>query len=155
MGALGWFNGHVDKRELLQMDMFNGSSQAHVPLVDQELDRRIEGNVWDDPVQYASSPYLDMSSSRALNFEELSDKTNQVNNGSIPVGGTGIKIRARRSQQQPIANNFGSQGTAPRRIRLQSKSSPGLVCSSEVTSASSRKEEDEVQSTVTEVRFIR
>jgi hypothetical protein len=149
MGALGWFNGHVDKRELLQMDMFNGSSQAHVPLVDQELDRRIEGNVWDDPVQYASSPYPDMSSSRALNFEELSDKTNQVNNGSIPVGGTGIKIRARRSQQQPIANNFGSQGTAPRRIRL------GLVCSSEVTSASSGKEEDEVQSTVTEVRFIR
>lgn len=155
MGAPGWFNGHVDKRELLQMDMFNGSSQAHVPLVDPELDRRIEGNVWDNPMQYASTPYPDMRSSCALNFEELSDEMNHVNNGSIPVGGTGIKIRTRRSQQQPILNNFGSQGTAPRRIRLQKKSSLGLVCSSEVTSASSRKEEDEVQSTVTEVRFIR
>lgn len=155
MGAPGWFNGHVDKRELLQMQPLFGSSQAHVPLVDQELNRRIEGNVWDNPEQYVSSPYPAMSSSLALNFEELSDKTNHVNNGSIPVGGTGIKIRTRRSQQQPISNNFGSQGTAPRRIRLQMKSSLGLVRSSEVTSASSRKEEDEVQSTVTEVRFIR
>jgi hypothetical protein len=97
-------------------------------------------------VQYASSS--------SLNLEELADKTNRINNGSIPVGGTGIKIRTRQPQQQPISNNFGSLGTAPRRIRLQMKISLGSVCSSEVTGANSRKEDDEVQSNVYEVRFI-
>lgn len=151
MGPSGWINGHVDKRELL----FGSSQVHHFPLVDQELNRRIEGDVWDNLVQYASSSYSAMNlTTSALNLEELTDKTKCVNNGSTPVGGTGIKIRTRQPQQQPISNNFGSQGTAPRRIRLQ-MSSPGPVCSSEVTSASSRKEEDEVQSTVTEVRFIR
>jgi hypothetical protein len=91
-------------------------------------------------VQYASSS--------ALNLEELADKTNRINNGSIPVGGTGIKIRTRQPQQQPISNNFGSLGTAPRRIRLQMKISLGSVCSSEVTDANSEKEDDEVQSHV-------
>lgn len=81
-------------------------------------------------------------------MKELADKTNRVNNGSIPVGGTGIKIRTRQPQQQPILNNFGSLGTAPRRIRLQMKISVGSVCSSEVTDANSRKEDDEVQSHV-------
>ncbi|XP_062145114.1 uncharacterized protein LOC133852384 isoform X2 [Alnus glutinosa] len=103
-GASGWFNGHVDERELLQMQPLFGSSQAHVPLVDQELNRKIEWDIWDNPVQYVSSS--------ALNLKELADKTNRVNNGSIPVGGTGIKIRTRQPQQQPILNNFGSLGTA-------------------------------------------
>jgi len=34
MGASGWFNGHVDERELLQMQPLFGSFQAHVPLID-------------------------------------------------------------------------------------------------------------------------
>jgi len=97
-------------------------------------------------VQYASSS--------ALNLEELADKTNRINNGSIPVGGTGIKIRTRQPQQQPISRNSGFQGNAKRRIRLQMKISLGSVCSSEVTGANSRKEDDEVQSNVYEVRFI-
>lgn len=147
MGPSGWINGHVDKRELL----FGSSQGLHFPLV---VDMMIKGDVCDNLVQYASSSYSAMDLTSALNLEELTDKTKCVNNGSTPVGGTGIKIRTRQPQQQPISNNFGSQGTAPRRIRLQ-MSSPGPVCSSEVTSASSRKEEDEVQSTVTEVRFIR
>jgi len=154
MGASGWFNGHVDERKLLQMQPLFGFSQGHVPLVDQELNRRIEGDVWDNPVQYASSTYSAMSSTSALNLEELADKTNRVNNGSIPVGGTGIKIRTRQPQQQPISRNSGFQGNAKRRIRLQMKISLGSVCSSEVTDANSRKEDDEVQSNVYEVRFI-
>jgi len=154
MGASGWFNGHVDERKLLQMQPLFGFSQGHVPLVDQELNRRIEGDVWDNPVQYASSTYSAMSSTSALNLEELADKTNRVNNGSIPVGGTGIKIRTRQPQQQPISRNSGFQGNAKRRIRLQMNISLGSVCSSEVTGANSRKEDDEVQSNVYEVRFI-
>lgn len=48
-----------------------------------------------------------------------------------------------------------TQGTAPRRVLLQMKSSHGSVCHSEVRGGSHSEEEDEVQSTFNEVRFIR
>jgi hypothetical protein len=75
-------------------------------------------------------------------------------NSSAPIGGTGIKIRTRQPQNQPSSGSFVCQGTAPRRIRLQMKISGGSVCHNEVIGAN-RSEEDEVQSTLTEVRFIR
>lgn len=49
-----------------------------------------------------------------------------------------------------------TQGTAPRRVRLQMKSSHGSVCChSEVRGGSHSEEEDEVQSAITEVRLIK
>ncbi|XP_031274708.1 protein NTM1-like 9 isoform X2 [Pistacia vera] len=83
---------------------------------------------------------------------EMSRLQNPVNYSGEFAGGTGIKIRTRQPQQSPDSYNFVSQGTAPRRLRLQMKvfTTPP-VGNSEEKDVSHSKEEDEVQSAFTEV----
>lgn len=80
-------------------------------------------------------------------MEELSREMNPVNHGSF-VGGTGIKIRTRQSQVRPYADNFATQGTAPRRLRLQTVSHGNQAKGD----ASHKEDEDEFQSVVTQAR---
>lgn len=157
MGASGWSNKHVDMRELLQMQTSCGSPQAFKPLVNREPRGLNMGELWDDCDGQDASPANStiIGSAFGLSLEEPTDKMNLVNHSSSPVGGTGIKIRTRQPrqlQQQPNSDNFGTQGTAPRRIRLQMRISYESVCHSEVGGANA-KEEEEVESTLTEVRF--
>ncbi|CAK9158264.1 unnamed protein product [Ilex paraguariensis] len=72
-----------------------------------------------------------------FNIEEPSNQSNAV--GSDDTFGTGIKRRTRQPQNQLCAQNFETQGTAMRRIRLQVEpqvgpvqcSLPRAMCSSE------------------------
>ncbi|CAN1254831.1 Protein NTM1-like 9, partial [Linum perenne] len=58
------------------------------------------------------------------------------------VGGTGIKIRTRTSQVRPSLESFIAQGTAPRRLRFESKLARDSSCVDD-------EDEGEVQSSVT------
>ncbi|XP_050228079.1 protein NTM1-like 9 [Mercurialis annua] len=85
--------------------------------------------------------------------EESSRELNPLSHGST-VGGTGIKIRTRQHQARPHADSFATQGTAPRRLRLQMKPTTGSAGNGDESDASHRshvEEEDEVQSAITEV----
>ncbi|KAI8008331.1 NAC domain-containing protein 62 [Camellia lanceoleosa] len=58
------------------------------------------------------------------NDEQLSPEGSSSNSDSICNGdtfGTGINLRTRQPRDQPSLKNFGPQGNAPRRIRLQQK----------------------------------
>lgn len=76
-----------------------------------------------------------------------------VSYDSDVVGRTGIKIKAPEPQQPLSSDDFVTQGSAPRRIRLQMKSSPWSVADSKVRDTTPG-EEDNVQSTIHEVRII-
>lgn len=73
------------------------------------------------------------------------------------AAGTGIKIRTRQPQPQSSSNSPIPQGSAPRRIRLQMDTAPRSFANDNVKDVKQSKEEDEdeLQSTVTEVRIIR
>ncbi|KAI8028864.1 NAC domain-containing protein 91 [Camellia lanceoleosa] len=60
-----------------------------------------------------------MGAANFVNLEESISNSNAVGNDNI--SGTGIRIRSRQVHNRPSAENFGVQGTAPRRIRLQKK----------------------------------
>ncbi|XP_042489700.1 protein NTM1-like 9 [Macadamia integrifolia] len=76
---------------------------------------------------------------------------NSVKNGGGPID-TGIKIRTRQAQQQSGPHNLSTQGTAPRRIRLQTQfSCRGTMCNKAM--ASSCEEEHEVKPKVVEAIF--
>ncbi|XP_059667330.1 protein NTM1-like 9 [Cornus florida] len=78
-------------------------------------------------------------------FEESSSHSN-----AAAGGGTGIRIRSRSHQPQSrtIAQNI--HGTAPRRIRLQTKFQVGLVNCSNLPDSSNNEDNHEVKPTVTE-----
>lgn len=80
------------------------------------------------------------------NKEELTSRKNSVNYSSDIVGMTGIRIKARQPQQPLKSDESVTQGTAPRRIRLQMNP----VADSNVRDPTPGKE-DEVQSTINEV----
>lgn len=88
------------------------------------------------------------------NLEESTSREYPVDYCGNHGGGTGIKIRTRQPQRQPVLDNCESQGTAPRRIRLLMNSSPGSILNDNVRD-STQREEEEVRSTDTEVRVIR
>lgn len=89
------------------------------------------------------------------NLEESTSRKSHIDYSGNQGSGTGIKIRTRQRQhQQPVLDNFETQGTAPRRIRLLMNHSPRSILNDNVRKNQS-KEEDEVQSAATEVRFIR
>ncbi|KAL6280751.1 hypothetical protein ACE6H2_017632 [Prunus campanulata] len=85
------------------------------------------------------------------NGEEFSSRKDSVNHGYDQVGRTRIRIKTRQPQQQSNSENYVTQGTAPRRIRLQMNISTGSVVDSNVRDGDD-EEEDEVQSTNTDAR---
>lgn len=87
------------------------------------------------------------------NGEEFSSRKDSVNHGYDQVGRTRIRIKTRQPQQQSNSENYVTQGTAPRRIRLQMNVSTGSVVDSNVRDRDD-EEEDEVQSTNTDVRVL-
>lgn len=133
-----WFNEQLDSKELLQTHSSLGSCQT-------------EASVG----QGASSgnSAVGLSFGVLNSMEESSSQVNPVNY-SNRVSGTGIKIRNRQHQVQPISSNVDRQGTAPRRLRLL-KDSAESVENGKVRHASHSEEEDEVQSAVTEVSVIK
>ncbi|XP_043715672.1 protein NTM1-like 9 isoform X2 [Telopea speciosissima] len=79
---------------------------------------------------------------------ESTSQKNSVKNGGGPSG-TGIKLRTRQTQYQSVPLNSLTQGTAPRRIRLQTQlSRRGTSCSKPMVS--SCEEEHEVKPKVVE-----
>ncbi|KAK9274973.1 hypothetical protein L1049_022230 [Liquidambar formosana] len=60
----------------------------------------------------------------ASSYEPELERESMCVLGDDFVGGTGIKIRTRQAQHRPSSENF-EQGTARRRIRLQTNISPG------------------------------
>ena len=137
MEVSGWFNEHVDSEHVYSNQELWGNDH------------------WDNSVgQDTLSVYSAVCSSLAPSSEEPTDKKEPNNYSSVPVGETGIKIRTRQPQNRPTLGNIPFQGTAPRRIRLQIQCSGESVCHSEVGGPSC-SEEDEVQSTVTKVSFIK
>ncbi|XP_059662097.1 protein NTM1-like 9 [Cornus florida] len=138
-----------------QMQTSLRSGQVHPSPSYGELRMDDTGVLCDDsPGQDASSADSIMGSSQGFvnNLELSSSQTNPDNYGSDPVRGTGIKIRPRKSQNQPCTENFGTQGIAPRRIRLQTNPSPVSVCSFQSGSASGYSKEQEAQSAFVEAR---
>ncbi|KAK9292968.1 hypothetical protein L1049_020950 [Liquidambar formosana] len=79
-----------------------------------------------------------------LSLKESSSHTNAVRSNDI-IGRTGIRIRDRPPHNQPGTQNVITQGTALRRMRLQTKLEVGPFVSCKM-----REEEDEAKSTVTE-----
>ena len=97
-------------------------------------------NFGDDAFSVGSTVnQLDNLSNR---FEESSSYTNAV--GSSDITGPVIKRRTRQPQIQSDANNCGPQGTARRRIRLQTKLEVRHACS--MSRDLNCKEEAEVRS---------
>lgn len=90
---------------------------------------------------------------QAYNFSSLEGSCT----GSNAVGsdnniGTGIKIRTRQPRSQASAQNPVTQGTAPKRIRLQTKLQVGSVSCSKPKDLSHGEENYEVKPLVIEVR---
>ncbi|XP_044477706.1 protein NTM1-like 9 isoform X2 [Mangifera indica] len=77
---------------------------------------------------------------------------NPMSYGGESIGDTGIKIRTRQPQQAHNSYNFVSQGTAPRRLQLQTKpaTTPPVGNGEEKDVSHSKK--DEVKSAYTEVK---
>ncbi|KAA8526057.1 hypothetical protein F0562_007843 [Nyssa sinensis] len=149
MGDPRWSSAHVDVMDSLQMQMPLGSGQAQASIYDPEFGMGDRSALCEDSVgQDASSIESIMGSIN--NLEESTSQMNPVNHDSELVGGTGIKIRTRKPQNRRNIGNFVTQGTAPRRIRLQMELPPMSVCQS--GDASSYSEEQEAQSTGPEAK---
>uniref|UniRef100_A0A2P2KC48 Uncharacterized protein LOC105645554 isoform X1 n=1 Tax=Rhizophora mucronata TaxID=61149 RepID=A0A2P2KC48_RHIMU len=131
-----------DSKEQLQMQTSLRSSRVQASLFDAEPESKTT-------VQGASSGNTGIGSSFGVDscMEELADQMNIVNWDS-DFGGTGIKIRTRQPHIRPNSDNVVSQGTAPRRIRLQ------MNCLSRLSENFPSENEEEVNSAVTEVNDI-
>ncbi|XP_008245853.1 PREDICTED: protein NTM1-like 9, partial [Prunus mume] len=105
----------------------------------------------DDIRQSPSSDEQEEEHAIFNNGEEFSSRKDSVNHGYDQVGRTRIRIKTRQPQQQSNSENYVTQGTAPRRIRLQMNISTGSVVDSNVRDRDD-VEEDEVQSTNTDAR---
>uniref|UniRef100_A0A5B6YH27 NAC domain-containing protein n=1 Tax=Davidia involucrata TaxID=16924 RepID=A0A5B6YH27_DAVIN len=154
MGVPSWSNARVDVMDSLKMQMPPRSGRAQASIFDPELRMVDRAVLCDDSVgQDASSVESIMGScyGSVNNLEDSASQMNPVNNSRELVGGTGIKIRTRKLQNQPCNENFTTQGTAPRRIRLQMKLSPVSVSCGQ-SDASSYSKEQEARSTAAEAR---
>ncbi|KAJ9148181.1 hypothetical protein P3X46_030261 [Hevea brasiliensis] len=137
----------------VQMQASLGSWGAQSSSFHGQLGTRNVLGVANSDVQDASSAISAVGSSLDVfnSMDESSRQMNPMNQGSA-VSGTGIKIRTRRPQVHPYADNFVTQGSAPRRLRLQREFSTVSPGSRAERDASHQEEEDEVQSAVTKAR---
>ncbi|XWS48704.1 hypothetical protein CRYUN_Cryun13aG0099200 [Craigia yunnanensis] len=178
VGAPGWFGGHIDNKESLQMQTSFESSHTQTPLYDQELITGNIGGLGNYSVSQAASS-TDSAMDNINSLQQLTSLKKYMNNsGDLGGGtgmrtrtyqplqqsnsedfgtiGTGIKIRTRGPQQRPNSDIIINQGTAPRRIRLQMKLSTGPMkvsagCVEDCKMRSAGLDEEEVQSALTEV----
>lgn len=79
---------------------------------------------------------------------------NAVNPNGDLAAGTRIKIGTRQPSPQASSNNFISQGSASRRIRLQINKTPQSIANENFNGVNQNKEDEEVQSAITEVLII-
>ncbi|XP_024026858.1 protein NTM1-like 9 isoform X2 [Morus notabilis] len=133
-----WYSEQMDAKEVLQIQPQCGPSRAEAPYANQDLRM---GNM--------GQPGYNMVGQVSVNNLEESTSMNVPVNYYGHGGGTGIKIRSRQPQR-PISDNFVTQGTAARRIRLQMDLSPGSTTNDNVRD-SNQSYEEEVQSTHTGV----
>nr|XP_048319889.1 protein NTM1-like 9 isoform X1 [Ziziphus jujuba var. spinosa] len=155
--ASGWHNEPVDTKDMLQIQTLFGSSQADVAHVDREVSLGNNSDLRDNffgQGSFSGDSALGSANGMSNSLEEATSRKYPVGYSGNHAGGTGIKIRTRQPQRQPILDNFVSQGTAPRRIRLLMNSSPGSILNVNVRDSNQRKEEEEVQSTDTEAREV-
>ncbi|KAF3434159.1 hypothetical protein FNV43_RR25262 [Rhamnella rubrinervis] len=135
----GWYNGQVD-------EVACGDREVRMGNMSHLGDNFVgEGSFTGD--SSLGSAYGMFNS----NLEESTSRKSHVDYCGNQGSGTGIKIRTRQHQQQPVLDNFVTQGTAPRRIRLLMNRSPQSILNDNVRENQS-KEEDEVQSAATEAR---
>lgn len=142
---------------MLQMQNLYRSSQGEEVHGDQGLSMRNMSDLQDDFVeQGVSTSDSSLGSAYVMSNNNLEEPTNtkfHVDYGANHGSGTGIKIRTRQHRQQPISDNYSTQGTAPRRIRLLMNCSPRSILDDNMRESKKSNEEDEVQSATTEVRF--
>ncbi|CAN1779401.1 Protein NTM1-like 9, partial [Linum perenne] len=120
-----------------QMESASRSSFAQTRFYGREVGSRNIGDSGDSFVSQAAP--ANSATSTSFGMSHPANNSVSVEND----GGTGIKIRPRQPRAR-ASENFVPQGTAARRLRLQSRLSTGQGDSSCV------KDEDEVQSTLTE-----
>ncbi|KAF8379839.1 hypothetical protein HHK36_029288 [Tetracentron sinense] len=108
------YNEHVDS---IQLQSARGSYRS-LPFYAGEYGRGNMDLLQNDSLGLDGASATDLFD--GVSIEELTSKKNPVNNSGRVVG-TGIKIRTRPPQNQPSSHNNVTQGTAPRRIRLQRK----------------------------------
>lgn len=136
MRAPGLSNEQFDPEDLLQKTSF-GSYQAEAPALLHDQKPRT-GNMG-----YPSNSFADSAVNSVYHMSNNLDGSTRwqnVDNHSIDqVGGPSIKFRSRLPQERPNSN-YMDQGSAQRRIRL--------------TVSNHSKEEDEGQSTITEVKIL-
>lgn len=140
-----------------QMQNLYKSSQGEEVHGDQGVSMRNMSDLQDDFVgQSVSTSDSSLGSAYVMSNNNLEEPTNtkfHVDYGTNRGSGTGIKIRTRQHHRQPVSDNFSTQGTAPRRIRLLMNCSPRSILDNNTRESNKSKEEDEVQSATTEVRF--
>ena len=157
MRVPAWPSDQFCSNELFQMQPALGTLRAPTPVFYGELGRGNISHFGNNFVgQDAPSAKSAISSFGVLNsMEEATSQMTSVDNGS-GVSGTGIRIRARQPRVRPQSDIFIAQGSGPRRIllQLQTKLLSESVGYCKVKDAGYIEDEDEVQSSVTEVSAI-
>ncbi|CAN0840770.1 Protein NTM1-like 9 [Linum grandiflorum] len=124
--------------QLLQMESASRSSFAQTRFFGRDAGSRNIGDNGDSFVTQATHP-ANSATNTYFGMSQPVENSVSVEND----GGTGIKIRPRQPRAR-ASENFTGQGTAARRLRLQTRLSTGQVDSGRV------EDEDDVQSTLTE-----
>ncbi|KAG5235797.1 NAC family protein [Salix suchowensis] len=147
-GARVWPDDQFDSDELLQMQNALSTCRAPAPVTDGEIGRGNIGYFGNNLVGQDASPVNSSISSFDV-LDSMEEPTSQMTSvdHSNGVSGTGIKIRTRQPQVRRHSDNFLSQGSASRRLRLQVTRSAG---NRKVNDATHVEDEDEVKSAVTE-----
>ncbi|XP_050151836.1 NAC domain-containing protein 14-like [Malus sylvestris] len=148
--------GTAPRRIRLQMNISSGSiADSNVRDTDDGGEDEVQSTNTEarEAIQQSLTSDEQEKGHAEINNEDLATMKNSVSYDS-DVGRTGIKIKAPEPQQPLSSDDFVTQGTAPRRIRLQMKSSPWSVADSNVRDTTPG-EEDNVQSTIHEVKEAR
>ncbi|CAN0908972.1 Protein NTM1-like 9 [Linum grandiflorum] len=120
-----------------------GQSCAQAPFFDREVRSMNLGDPGDTFVRQ-DARYADPLTSTSFGMLMYHPVENYVSFDNNVGGGTGIKIRTRPPQVRPSSESFISQGTAPRRLRFQSKLSMGQCRIANVRESSCVHREDKV-----------
>lgn len=142
MRAPGLSNEQFDPEDLLQKTSF-GSYQAEAPALLHDQKPRT-GNMGYPSNSFADSA-VDSVYHMSNNLDGSTSWQNVDNHSIDQVGRPSIKIRPRLPQERPNSNPM-IHGSANRRIRL--------ALDNHTRHSNHSKEEDEVQSTITEVKIL-
>ncbi|EEF43485.1 transcription factor, putative [Ricinus communis] len=138
----------------VQMQASYGYWRTQTSSFDEELGRSNICDLGHESVKQDAPSALSAVGPSFNLFNDMEESIKELSPGNqrSAVGGTGIKIRTRQPQVRSHADNFASQGTAPRRLRLQMKIATVPAGKGVERDASHRSlgDEDEVQSGATE-----